>query len=269
MLLSIIIPCFNEEKTIKTLISKLFSAKITIPFEVIIIDDGSKIKLKPIVKDLLEKHDEILFFRLSKNMGKGYAVKFGIKSCKGDLILIQDADLEYFPSDIPKLLQPILDNKADVVYGSRFMEFPEGMSIYHFYGNHLLTKLTNFLYRTQSIGLTDMETGYKLFPKSVIELQNFDVTSFDLEPILTILFYSHKLRVLEVPIKYRYRIKGNAKIHIGDGIQAALLLILKRYFSKSQVLNYFYDVYVFYIKNMIGKSTNLLKNITKLRFEIK
>ena len=125
MKLSIIVPCYNEEKTIKPLLNKLFEVKFPIEREIIVVDDGSRKNHKEIIKEeIISK--KVKFIRLPKNEGKGIAIRIGLKYASGDILIIQDADLEYSPSDIPKLLEPILNNETEIVYGSRFESFSEG-----------------------------------------------------------------------------------------------------------------------------------------------
>ncbi len=178
MKLSIIIPCYNEEETIKDLLKNLFIIQFPIEREIIVIDDGSEQNLKGILKkEIISK--KIKYIRIPQNQGKGIAIRVGLKYASGDIFIIQDADFEYFPSDIPKLLTPILNDKCNVVYGTRFSTRPKFMSNTHYYANKLLTKITNFLYHTN---LTDMETGYKLFTTKVLKKITLNTREFEFEP---------------------------------------------------------------------------------------
>lgn len=165
MKLSIIIPCYNEENTIKLLLDSIFEVEFPIDREIIVVDDGSYRNHKEIIMDeIISK--KVKFVRLVKNQGKGVAIRVGLKYATGNIFIIQDADFEYYPSDIPRLLKPILNNEVNVVYGSRFIKKPKKMAKTHYLANKILTKLFNFLYSTE---LTDMETGYKLFNKKIFE----------------------------------------------------------------------------------------------------
>jgi glycosyltransferase involved in cell wall biosynthesis len=266
MRLSILVPCFNEEHTIRKLLNHLFSQIISVDFEVVIVDDGSKIRLKPTIQDYLNKYENIHYFRLKKNSGKGSAIRFAISKSKYDYLLIQDADLEYDPKDIPKMLKTLESNSGEVIYGSRFLRMPKGMSSSHFFGNKLLTEATNFLYKTH---LTDMETGYKLFPKKSVDLKTFKVNDFEIEPVLTVLFIQQRIKIIEIPISYQYRLKGNAKIHVGDGIQALMILIKYRYFPKSRFIEFLYQLYSQYLKKVVGFASKIMKSMLNTRFEMK
>ncbi|MHA1869469.1 MAG: glycosyltransferase family 2 protein, partial [Promethearchaeota archaeon] len=214
----------------------------------------SYIPLYPIIRDYLLKYPFIHFYSFKRNRGKGKSVVFGIKHARGKYIIIQDADLEYNPSDLMSLLSPILQGKARVVYGTRFKVMPKGMSKSHFIGNKILTSLTNILFHAN---LSDMETGYKLFPSSAVLNQEKinNIIDFELEAILTIIFLKKGYKIYEVPIKYRYRLKGNAKINISDGIDTILVLFRERFFADSHFYQILYLIYKKYIKQIISRLT--------------
>ena len=167
MKLSIVIPCFNEEKSLRAIVEKVLRFK-DLEKEILIIDDCSTDNSKLIISELANSHPEIKGIYLSKNSGKGFALKSGFKEVTGDLVLIQDADLEYDPKDYEALIRPFKNTDADVVYGSRFMggEYVRLHFFWHFVANKFLTFVTNIV---TNLNMSDMETGYKLFKKSVIQ----------------------------------------------------------------------------------------------------
>jgi len=196
-MLSVVIPVFNEEKTIEEIIRKVQA--IDIDKEIIIVDDFSTDKTRDILKSVKEKNIKVLFHE--KNSGKGAALKTGFREAKGDIIIIQDADLEYDPREYVNLVEPIVEGHADVVYGSR-LSGGRPQRVYMFWhklGNNVLTLLTNIIYNTT---LTDMETGYKVFKKEV--LQGIDIKSkdFTVEAELTAKIFKKRCRVYEIPISY-------------------------------------------------------------------
>lgn len=259
MKLSIIIPCYNEENTIKLLLNRLFEVEFPIEREIIVVDDGSRKNHKEIIKEeIISK--KVKFIRLPKNQGKGIAIRIGLKYASGDILIIQDADLEYSPSDIPKLLEPILNNETEIVYGSRFESFSKMMAKSHLVGNKILTKLTNLIY---NVNLTDMETGYKLFTKRVLDKLTLNAREFEFEPEITSQIILNGYKIKEIPITYQYRDFGVAKINIMDGIEGVLVLFQYRYFQNSRIYQYFYKLYKFHFKEI----SNLL--LKKLLFFIK
>src|SRR4030042_2281340 len=208
MKLSIIIPVFNEEKTIVEILRKVKEVKLPLNFkkEVIVVDDGStdSSNLKVINAKIRLKMDYLKLITYKSNKGKGSAVQTGIKEATGDVILIQDADLEYNPEDYLKLLEPILDGKTQVVYGSRLKHYPLRLSgnrktplITHYLGNKLLTFFNNVLYGS---GITDMETCYKVFRKEVIKNVNIKAQRFDFEPEFTSKILKRGFKIYEIPI---------------------------------------------------------------------
>ena len=254
MKLSIIIPCYNEDRTIKPLLRNLFDVKFPIDREIIVVDDGSKRNLKEIINEEISAK-KVKFYRLSKNQGKGVAIRVGLKFAEGDIFIIQDADFEYFPSDIPRLLKPILSKEANVVYGTRYDSFSKFMAKSHLMGNILLTKLTNFLYKVK---ITDMETGYKLFTKKVLNSITLNAREFEFEPEITSQIILNGYAIKEIPIKYQYRDFGVAKINIFDGFESALVLIQNRYFINSNLFKFFFKLYKFHVKKMGIKFLQLI-----------
>lgn len=218
MKLSIVIPCYNESSTIVKIIEQI-NQQSSIDKEIILIDDFSTDGTRSIIeKELKNKVDQI--FLNEKNYGKGYCIKKGIKKAKGDMILIQDADLEYNPSDYKKLINPIEKNIADVVYGSRFIGSAEKRVLYfwHTLGNKLLTLLSNIF---TNLNLTDMEVGYKVFKTEVIKNINLEENRFGFEPEVTAKISKKKLRIYEVGISYFGRkYTDGKKITWKDGFSA-------------------------------------------------
>ncbi|MBS3105513.1 glycosyltransferase family 2 protein [Candidatus Woesearchaeota archaeon] len=229
--LSVIIPVYNEEKTIKKIIGRVKRARIwNIKKEIIVVDDFSTDNTGNILKNLENKSLKVFYHK--KNMGKGAAIRTGIKNSTGDLIIIQDADLEYDPNDYSKLLKPIMENKAKVVYGSRLESIRKNAkSMYklHYIGNLFLTLLTNLLYGTK---ITDMETCYKVFTREVIKGINLKANRFDFEPEITAKILKKGCKIHEVPINFVGRkFEQGKKITWIDGIKAAFYLLKYRLFD--------------------------------------
>jgi len=225
MKLSIIIPVYNESKTILKILDKIKKVKIPIKKEIIIVDDFSKDGTRKILKKIKDKNIKIYFH--NKNLGKGSTIKTGINNSGGDLIIIQDADLEYDPSDYKKLIKPILDGKTKVVYGSRFLKNNKKIYNIYYFGNKILSFLTSIIYLTK---ITDMETCYKVFDSKLIKKMNIKSKRFDFEPEITSKLLKNNIKILEVPISYFPRRKSEGKkIRIKDGVIALLTLIKYRF----------------------------------------
>lgn len=223
--LSIVIPVFNEEKYISTTIERvLASDSLGLEKEVVVVDDGSTDKTPTILQALSERIPQVHVYLQPKNMGKGAALRRGFAEAEGDIILIQDADLEYDPEDYPNLLRPITQDKADVVYGSRFMGGPHRVLYYwHFLGNQLLTLLSNM---TTNLNLSDMETGYKVFRKEVIKPIPLRSNRFGFEPEITAKIARRNWRIFETHISYYGRSYAEGKkIGWKDGFQAIYCII--------------------------------------------
>ena len=199
MKLSVLIPLFNEEKTIGQILEKLLRQKII--SEVIIVDDGSTDDSATIVKKFVKKSKKIKLFQ-KENAGKGSAIRLALQKATGDYVLIQDADLEYDPEDIPVLVEPVLKGRAAVIYGSRFIGAHSNLLFWHRIGNILLNFLINLLYNTT---LSDMETCYKLLPTKLMKSLQLTADKFDLEPEITCKILKKGIRIYEVPINYMGR----------------------------------------------------------------
>ena len=222
MKISIIIPCYNEINTIEKIIDKILLQE-SFDKEIIVIDDNSTDGTRDLLKNIKGKYNKLIIN--SKNYGKGYSIKKGISSATGDIILIQDADLEYDPSDYEKLIRPIILDNADVVFGSRFAGAEEKRVLFfwHSLGNKFLTLLSNML---TNLNLTDMESGYKVFKSDVIKNINLNENRFGFEPEITAKISRENLRIYEVGIKYYGRkYSDGKKITWKDGISAIKCII--------------------------------------------
>lgn len=225
MNLSVIIPVYNEVHNINEIIKRVQATKLAT--EIVVVDDGSKDGTRDILQTLDGKK-KVRVILHTKNQGKGAAVVTGMKSAKGDVILIQDADLEYDPRDYPLLLKPIQEGVADVVYGSRFLGGAHRVTMFwHQVANKLLTLMTNILY--DSI-LTDMETGYKVFHRKVIEGMTIKAKRFNFEPEFTAKILKRKYRIYEVAITFNPRdYSEGKKIKFHDAFEAVWALIKYRF----------------------------------------
>lgn len=222
--ISIIIPCYNEVKTIKQAIREVQNFKDNF-LEIIIIDDGSNDGTRDILK-VLENEDNLKIIYKDNNQGKGSAIIEGLKYVTGDVIIIQDADLEYSPEDYKTLLLPFLETDADVVYGSRFLGGSKYVRL-HFYFHFLANKfLTNFCNLFTNLNMTDMETGYKAFKTDVIKSIQLEENSFAIEPEITIKLAKRKYKFYEVAVSYRGRsYEEGKKITFKDAIYAFYVII--------------------------------------------
>jgi len=221
--LSIVIPVYNEIKTIEALLAKVLSVELPLKKEIILVDDASTDGTRQFIETV--SSNDVLTVLHENNQGKGAALRSGFKKATGDIVLIQDADLEYNPNEYPKLLKPILEGKADVVYGSRFVgsEAHRVLYFWHMLGNKFLTLLSNMF---TNLNLTDMETCYKVFRKQVIDNLVLKENRFGFEPEITSKVAKLKCRIYEVGISYSGRTyAGGKKIGWRDGIWALWCVI--------------------------------------------
>lgn len=232
--LSIVVPVYNEEATIHELVRMVLAAPLPdgVVLELICVNDCSKDGTAAKLDQLreLHPHRDIRVYHKPLNQGKGAALRDGFKYATGDIVLVQDADLEYDPHDYPRLLQPILDQKADVVYGSRFIGEPHRVHYYwHYLGNKFLTSFSNMF---TNLNLTDMEVGYKVFRKSVLDRIDLKCNRFGFEPEVTakIAKMRPRLRIYEVGISYYGRsYEEGKKITWKDGVKAILTILRFRF----------------------------------------
>jgi glycosyltransferase involved in cell wall biosynthesis len=225
MQVSIVVPSYNEVNTIKELLRRVEAENIA--EEILVVDDGSTDGTRDILNGFVGKEPYRIIFH-ERNQGKGAAVRTGIQQSKGDIIIIQDADLEYNPREYKNLLEPIVEGMAQVVYGSRFLGAPRRPAMFwHMVANKLLTFLTNILYNNI---LTDMETGYKVFLREVVQDMPLRANRFDFEPEFTAKILKRKVRIFEVPITFNPRdYSEGKKIGMRDAFQAVWTLLKYRF----------------------------------------
>ena len=223
--LSVIIPVFNEQNTIREIVRRVMDSPSVA--EIVIVDDGSTDGTRDILEEM-KSNKMIRVILHDANIGKGAAVRTGINAVQGDLIIIQDADLEYDPRDYPILLQPIQENMADVVFGSRFLGGARRpIYFWHMVANKILTFTTNILYNNI---LSDMETGYKLFKKDVVKDIQIKAKGFNFEPEFTAKLLKRGVRIYEVPIRFNPRLYSEGKkIKISDAFHAMWTLVKYRF----------------------------------------
>lgn len=236
MKLSIIVPVYNEEKTVDEILNRIFFVKLpaSVKKEIIVVDDGSTDDTSKKIATWKEK--KIIYIRHNINRGKGAAVKIGISNSSGDLLIIQDADLEYDPRYYPTLLKPFLESNAKVVFGSRLIDYPlklwgkqKTVLPSHLIANKVLTFLTNLLYGSS---LTDMETGFKLFKKSILNKISIKSNKFDFEPEITAKILKLNIPIIEIPIVVSPRTyQEGKKISWTDGFSAVWTLIKYKFIS--------------------------------------
>jgi len=222
--LSVLIPVYNEERTIEQVVRAVHS--VDIDLEVVTVDDYSTDRT-PEILAALEKEGLIRVFRQPYNQGKGAAVRRALEEARGEICVIQDADLEYQPSDFPALIRPITELGADAVYGSRFTGTHRVFMFWHFAANQFLTWVTNMLFDTM---LTDMETGYKAVRTEILRDMRLKSNTYDIEPEITAKLFKRKHKVFEIPITYNGRTYAEGKkIGPTDAVRAMIALIRFRF----------------------------------------
>ena len=229
MKISVIIPCFNEYKTINSILNKLNSLD-EFDKDIIIVDDFSTDGTKELLQKIKNSNQIKTLFN-EKNFGKGYCIRKAIKESSGEILIIQDADLEYDPSDIPKLINPIKNGDADVVYGSRFIGSAEKRVLFYWHslGNKFLTTLSNMF---SNLNLTDMECCYKAFKKEILNDINLKENRFGFEPEITAKISKKNIKIYEVGIKYFGRkYSEGKKITWVDGFRAIYCIIFYSFFD--------------------------------------
>ena len=223
--LSIIVPVFNERNTVVEVVRRMRAVDLPVDREIVLVDDGSDDGTQSVLSQLGDSTVRVVLH--PHNRGKGAAVRTGLTSVTGDLVIIQDADLEYDPEDWPKLLRPMMKGNAQVVYGSRFTGERRNMLFLHWVGNRFLSLVTNVLYNTT---LSDMETGYKLFDRRVLQGIRLRSERFEFEPEITAKVLRRGIRIYEVPISYAGREPSEGKkITWRDGFSALWTLVKYRF----------------------------------------
>ena len=223
MKLSVVIPVYNEAATVAELISRVH--EVDVPKEIIVVDDGSTDGTRDKLQELKSKYENMVVLFQPRNRGKGAALRQGFKRATGDFVLVQDGDLEYDPAEYPVLLRPLIEGKADVVYGSRFLTTKQHRVLFfwHSVGNQLLTLVSNMF---TNLNLTDMETGFKVFRRQVIQSIKLEQNRFGFEPEVTVKIARMKLRIYEVGISYSGRTyEEGKKIGWKDGVKALWCIV--------------------------------------------
>ncbi len=223
--LSVIVPVFDERNTVVEIVRRMRAVDLPVDLEIVIVDDGSTDGTRDVLRQLGDSTVRVITHEA--NRGKGAAIRSGLAQVHGDLVLVQDADLEYDPEDWPRLLAPILRGKARVVYGSRFTGERRNMLFLHWVGNRFLSLITNVLYNTT---LSDMETCYKLFDRTLIDSLTLRAQRFEFEPEVTAKILRQGIRIYEVPISYTGReFDEGKKITWRDGFVALWTLVKYRF----------------------------------------
>jgi glycosyltransferase involved in cell wall biosynthesis len=225
MLLTVVIPVYNEDSTIDEVIEKIRA--VNIPKEIVVVNDGSTDGTKNILDDAWANNRISFVHNSPVNQGKGASVRIGFKHAKGDLVIIQDADLELDPNEYYKLVEPFANRDVKVVYGSRFLKSGRRVSIINLLANKLLVFLTNLMY---GCSLTDMETAYKVFRREVIKDIKLECNGFDFEPEVTAKILKKGIKIVEIPIEYHPRTREEGKkVNWKDGMRAIWCLLRFRF----------------------------------------
>lgn len=229
-LLSVVMPVYNEQATLRQIVAAVLA--VPIQKEIVLVDDGSKDQSRAILAELAAAHQEVRVFEHPQNMGKGAALRTGFERARGEVVVVQDADLEYDPRDYPVLLAPIVRGDADVVYGSRYLVDDrdpgrERDHFYHYFGNRVLTFVSNLC---TGLNLTDMETCYKCFRREVLQDLTIESRRFTVEPEFTAKIAKRPVRIFEVPIRYQGRkYSEGKKITWRDGVAAIWAIVKYRF----------------------------------------
>ena len=228
MQISVVIPVYNEVSTIREIVVRVQA--VDLDKEIIIVDDGSTDGTRELLQEITLSQENVRVLYHDRNQGKGAALRTGFEGATGDIVIIQDADLEYDPREYPILLEPILDGRADVVYGSRFLGGPHRVLFFwHYLGNKFLTLLSNAV---TNLNLTDMETCYKVFKREVLAGMNLKSNRFGFEPEFTVKIAKKDCRIYEVPISYSGRTYAEGKkIGWKDGVKAIFAILWFRVFD--------------------------------------
>ena len=226
-LLSIIVPAFNEARTIRTVVDRLLAIDLPLPREILVVDDGSTDGTREALDAASREGLAFRVLKAERNAGKGSAIRRGLREARGSIVAIQDADLELDPQQLAGLVAPILCGEADVVYGSRFLHGQSGAPFITFAANRFLTGITNLLFGG---GLTDMETCYKIMRTDIARSLDLTADRFDIEPEITARLLRRGHRIAEIPVRFdpRSRAQGK-KIGWRDGVRAIQVLIIERF----------------------------------------
>lgn len=220
-LVSVIVPVFNEEESIGATLERTLQLRKKYNLEVVVVDDGSTDRTRGIIRTFAD----VLLISHTRNLGKGMAIITGMVKSRGDILVVQDADLEYLPEEIPRLIEPILNKKADVVFGSRFSGRIVGMGRTHWFGNKLLSATAGLLYGVQ---ITDVMTGHKAFSRKSLNSIKLREKDFEIEVEFTAKLLRNGWRIAEVPISYSFRRNGRSKIGYRDGFRCFIKLLVLR-----------------------------------------
>ena len=225
--LSVVVPVYNERTTVVEILRRMRQVDLPVDLEIVVVDDGSDDGTEKVLGALEDSTVRVIHH--TSNQGKGAAIRTGLEHARGDLLLIQDADLEYDPDDWPRLLAPVLKGRAQVVYGSRFTGERRNLMFWHWVGNRFLSLVTNILYNTT---LSDMETCYKLFDRRVLDGITIKSDRFEFEPEITAKILRRGYRIYEVPISYSGRdFDEGKKITWTDGFGALATLVRYRFWK--------------------------------------